>query len=337
MAIVPRDANQNGAFGHARFGFFTAGRRSTSVRLARFVLFSCLLFLPGPRLCGQDPIVRQLAPGVFYYWGDELQQKSANCIWVVFKDYVLAVDANYPWGAQEILTEIKKTTGKPVRFLFDTHYHDDHTMGNSVFVDVGATIVSSAETAKELRGASRAAWDRRVGPSGHSLKEFRPEYPSLVFDDKLVFDDGEHRVELIRMGPAHTRGDAVAYLPKEKILATGDLFVNGNPWGNNVADTNADYDKWLQVLDTMAGWDVTMVVPGHGNIGTTAALKRQGAFLADMLEQVRAGIRAGRTADQLVKEIDLTKHKPWGPNTTSNERSIRAMYRKLAGTAPRVP
>jgi glyoxylase-like metal-dependent hydrolase (beta-lactamase superfamily II) len=113
--------------------------------------------------------------------------------------------------------------------------------------------------------------------------------------------------------------------------------VNGNPWGNNVADANADYDKWLQVLDKMAGWDVTMVVPGHGDIGTADTLKQQRDFLADMLEQVRAGIRAGRTADQLVKEIDLSKHKTWGPNTVSNERSIRAMYRKLAGAAPRVP
>ena len=63
----------------------------------------------------------------------------------------------------------------------------------------------------------------------------------------MVFDDGEHRVELIRMGPAHTAGDGVAYLPKEKILVTGDLFVNGNPWGNNVADANADYEKWFDV------------------------------------------------------------------------------------------
>jgi len=312
-------------------GQVPARRGSGGIRLVSCVLVLWFLFVPEPRLSAQDPIVRQLAPGVFYYWGDELQQKSANCVWVIFKDYVFAVDANYPWGAQEILTEIKKTTQKPVRFLFDTHYHDDHTMGNSVFVDAGATIISSAETANELRGASRAAWDRGVGPAGHSLKGFRPEYPSLVFDDKLVFDDGEHRVELIRMGPAHTGGDAVAYLPKEKILVTGDLFVNGNPWGNNVADAHADYDKWLLVLDRMAGWDVTVVVPGHGEIGATDTLKQQRAFLADMLEQVRAGIRAGRTADQLAKEIDLSRHKIWGSNTVSNERSIRAMYRNLAG------
>src|ERR1039458_8340917 len=137
MNILRGEVNQGRSSSAARFGSMPAGRRSASVRLVAFVLSFWLLFVSGPRLRGQDPIVRQLAPGVFYYWGDELQQKSANCVWVVFRDYVLAVDANYPWGAQEILAEIKKTTGKPVRFLFDTHYHDDHTMGNSVFGDAG--------------------------------------------------------------------------------------------------------------------------------------------------------------------------------------------------------
>ncbi len=230
--------------------------------------------------------------------------KSANCVWVIFRDYVLAVDANYPWGAQEIVSEIRKTTSKPIRFVFNTHYHDDHSMGNSVFVDAGryGCFIHTA-TAMEAQGASKAAWVRGTGPGGFSLKEFRPEYPTLTFENKLVFDDGEHRVELIRMGPAHTLGDSVAYLPNEKILATGDLFVNGNPWGNNVADVHADYDKWLQVLDTLASWDVTTVVPGHGDIGTTATLRAQRAFLADMLQQTRAGIAAGKTVEQLVNEV----------------------------------
>ena len=111
------------------------------------------------------------------------------------------------------------------------------------------------------------------------MKGFRREFPSLVFDKELVFDDGTHRVELSRMGPAHSGGDGVAYLPREKILVTGDLCVNGNPWGNNVADENADYDKWLLVLQTMAGWDVKIVVPGHGDLGTVATLKHSGCTL----------------------------------------------------------
>lgn len=315
-----------------------ARRDSGGRRKALLALTAWLLFDPVARLCAQSPtpapVVRQLAPGVYYYWGDELQQKSANCVWVIFKDYVLAVDANFPWGAQEIVAEIRKTTTKPLRFVFNTHYHHDHSYGNSVFVDAGATVVSSAATAKELREEGPAAWNRGQGRGAHSLKEFRLEIPTVVFDDKLVFDDGEQRVELIRLGQAHTLGDSVAYLPKAKIVATGDLFVTDNPWGNNVADPNANYDKWLTVLDNLSHWDVTTVVPGHGELGTTASLVAERTFLADMLTQVRAGIRAGKTADQLVKEIDLTRHKTYGSNTTSITRSIRAMYRNLSGSAP---
>ena len=158
---------------------------------------------------------------------------------------------------------------------------------------------------------------------------YRREFPSLTFDQRIVFDDGEHRVELVKMGPAHTAGDGVAYLPKEKILVTGDLFVHGNPWGNNVADPHADYDKWLTVLDTLASWDIKTVIPGHGELATTATLKQQRAFLADMLAQVRRGINAGKSKEKLLNEIDLSKHPVYGANTVSIQRSIRAMYDKL--------
>ena len=278
-------------------------------------------------LFAQTKPVRELAPGVHYYFGDELQKKSANCVWIVFKDYVLAIDANYPWGAKEIIGEIRKTTAKPIKFVFNTHYHHDHSFGNCVFVDSGATIVSTIETANEMRTLGQREWDQNY--SGQSLQEYRREFPSLTFDQHLVFDDGEHRVELIRMGPAHTLGDGVAWLPKEKILVTGDLLVNGNPWGNNVADPNVDYDKWLAVLDKMAAWDIQIVVPGHGDLCTRETLKKQRAYLDDLLRQVRAGVKAGKSKEELVKEIDLGKHQVYGQNKVSTERSIRAMFDKL--------
>jgi glyoxylase-like metal-dependent hydrolase (beta-lactamase superfamily II) len=278
-------------------------------------------------LVGQRPLVKELAPGVYFYFGDESRKMSANCLWVVFKDYVLAIDANYPWGAQEIIQEIRKTTMKPIRYVFNTHYHHDHTFGNSVFVDSGATIISTKETAVEMKTLGQKEWDQGWG--GRSMEGYRREFPSLTFDKSLVFDDGVHRVELIKMGQAHTLGDGVAYLPKEKILATGDLCVNGNPWGNNVADPNVAYDKWLAVLDTLASLNITTVVPGHGELGTVVTLKNQRAYLADMLTQVRRGIKAGKSKEQLVKEIDLSRHPVYGQNTVSTARSIRAMYDKL--------
>ncbi len=284
------------------------------------------LFFAGVMYAQTKP-VRELAPGVYYYFGDELQHKSANCVWVVFNDYVLVADANYPWGAVEILQEIKKVTQKPVRFVVNTHYHHDHSFGNCVFVDSGATVVSTTAAAGEMKTLGKIEWDRNY--SGQPLNGYRQEFPSLTFDNRLVFDDGEHRVELIRMGPAHTAGDAVAFLPKEKILVTGDLFVNGNPWGNNVADPDVNYDRWLTVLDTLASWDVKTVIPGHGEPGTTENLKRQRSYLADMLQQVRRGIKAGKSKEELVKEIDLSKHPVYGENKVSTDRSISAMYDRL--------
>ncbi|PWT97445.1 MAG: hypothetical protein C5B52_13860 [Bacteroidetes bacterium] len=297
--------------------------------IRKVILKSILFFFATTSLPGQTNFSKQIAKGVYFYFGDEVQRKPANCVWIIFKDYVLVIDANYPWGAKEIITEIKKTTDRPIRFVFNTHYHHDHSFGNCVFADSRATIISTEETAREMKTVGQKEWDQRSGYSGGNMEGYKREFPSLVFENKMVFDDGEQRVELIKMGPAHTGGDGVAWLPKEKILITGDLFVNGNPWGNNVGDPDVNYEGWFKVLDTLAGWDPLIVVPGHGNPGNTENLTEQRLYLSDMYEQVHKGIKAGKSKEELVKEIDLSKHPVYGSNKTSIERSIRQMYNIL--------
>ena len=103
-------------------------------------------------------LVRELAPGVFVRMGNRDRNQPANCGWVVFHDYVLVIDANFPWGAKEILPEIRRTTkNKPIRFVFNTHYHGDHAYGGSLFTDAGATIVCSEDCAGESRTKGRPA------------------------------------------------------------------------------------------------------------------------------------------------------------------------------------
>lgn len=291
--------------------------------------------------------VTPLAPGVFFWQGDTVIRQPSNCVWVVFKDYVLVIDANFPWGAREILRAIQRTTSKPVRFVFNTHYHADHGFGNSVFVETGAIVVSSRECRAESVSKGDADWRNQIlnraqrpGASEHDKavadetrgKGYQIEHPTLVFEDRMAFDDGERRVELIHVGPGHTLGDAVAYLPREKILVTGDLCVNWTT-GNNTGDRDADPDNWIKVLDLLARWDVKTVVPGHGQLGTVDVLRGQRAYLADIVTQVRAGIEAGKTADRLVQEIDLAKHQPWGAGATANAGSVRAIHRRLARPA----
>jgi len=271
--------------------------------------------------------VRELAPGVYYRPAEPEKRIIANAGWVVFRDYVLVIDANFPWGAKAVLEDLRKTTKKPVKFVFDTHYHGDHANGNSVWVDAGATILCSEECQAELQTKGAAAWANSRDEGQFSLKPYRLETAQIAFRGRLVFDDGEHRVELIRLGPGHTKGDAVAWLPKERILFTGDLCVNSP--GNNLADADADPDNWLRALDSLRQYGVARVVPGHGGEGDARTLDGQRAYLADMIQGIRDGTAQGKSADDLARGLDLSSHKPWGENAERNQVSIRAVYARL--------
>jgi glyoxylase-like metal-dependent hydrolase (beta-lactamase superfamily II) len=295
-------------------------------RVAAAFCFALLLFAAAS---AQTDRVRELAPGVYFWQGDGEQRQPANCTWVIFKDYVLVIDANFPWGAREILPRIKATTNKPIRFVFDTHYHSDHTFGNSLFVDAGATIICSEACAGELRTKGAAGWNNWKD-AAHPLTGLRLEQASITFTDGMVLDDGTQRVEISKMGPGHSKGDSVAYLPKQKILVTGDLCVTWSA-GNNVADADADHENWVRALDRLSEWDVNTVIPGHGTPATRPALKAQREYLADMLNQVRTGRRAGKSADALAREIDLSRHGSLAANAAANASSIRAMYKHLGG------
>jgi glyoxylase-like metal-dependent hydrolase (beta-lactamase superfamily II) len=275
--------------------------------------------------------VRQLAPGVYSRQGDKDAQQPANTSWIEFRDFVVVIDANTPFGINAVIPEIKKTTPKPIRYVFDTHYHWDHTQGNSVMADAGVTVVCSQDCAAELSTKGKREWDQMSRRTGeYSLAPYRMQAPSVVFGDFMAIDDGERRLELRRVGPAHTIGDSVAFLPKEGILFTGDLVVNWR-FGNNVGDPDADHRHWVQVLNDLATWNVKTVIPGHGNVGTVATLKAQAAFLDDLWNQVAAGKKAGKTVDDLLKSVDLSKNGDFAADAQQNASAIRQVFRKVPG------
>jgi cyclase len=277
----------------------------------------------------QSRSVRQLAPGVFTRQGDTDARQPANTSWIEFRNFVVVIEANTPWGIRAILPELRKTTSKQVRYVFDTHYHWDHTQGNSVMADEGVTVVCSQDCASELGTKGRDEWDRMGKRTDeYSLAPYRLEQPSVVFGDFMAIDDGERRLELRRVGPAHTIGDAVAFLPKEGILFTGDLCVNWR-FGNNVGDRDADIPHWVQVVNELATWNVKTVVPGHGDLGSVGTLKAQSAFLDDLWTQVSVGKKAGKTVDELVKDVDLSKHGDFAADTDQNHTAVRQVFRKV--------
>lgn len=297
-------------------------------RLLPGLLFALLLVAAFYReASSQSSLVKELAPGVFLRLAEPDKRIIANSGWIVFRDYVLVIDANYPWGAKVILPDIRRTTNKPIRFVFDTHYHADHLFGDSLFVDVGATIVCSQQCLAESHDKNTTSWSNDKGEGEFSLKQWRLEHPQIGFKDRMVFDDGEHRVELIHVGPGHTIGDAVAYLPKERILFTGDLALTRA--GNNIADRDADPENWIRALDRISQMDFRTLVPGHGPVGNHDSIAPQRQYLSALVEGVKAGIRKGQTAEQIAHSLDLTGIHPNGEDVARNKASIPPVYAKL--------
>jgi len=277
------------------------------------------------------PLVHQAAPGVYYRQPEDEKRIIATTSWIEFQDFTVVVDANFPWGARAILQDIRQTTQKPVKFVFDTHYHADHSYGNGVFAAEGATIISSDETAVDSRERNTSAWNKSTDTGDFNLKQYSLVHPQLTFQDRVAIDDGHRRLELIHVGPAHTRGDAVAWLPNERILFAGDLCTTRAQ--NNLSDPGMSPSGWLTVLDRLMQMNPAIVIPGHGVQGTVESLRGQRAYLAAVFEGVRDGIKRGATPEELQKSIDLSNYTPWSDNAARNSAAILAAYRKLNETA----
>src|SRR5580765_6386303 len=151
----------------------------------------------------------EIAPGVYCHEGDLKAHGHCNNGWIIFEDYVLVIDGNFPSGAKEILPKIKAITGKPIRFAFDTHHHGDHAYGNQVWVENGATPVAHAGVIEEMKKYETGYYGGKPGRWEDSAKT-RPDVaatklkpPSVLFPREMVFDDGKHRVELMYLGVAH--------------------------------------------------------------------------------------------------------------------------------------
>ncbi len=231
----------------------------------------------------------QIAPDVYFHEGDIKTSGHCNNGWIVFEDYVLVVDGNFPGGAQELIPKIKAVTDKPIRFVFDTHHHGDHAYGNQVWVDNGAVPVAHAGVIDELKkyetgyyGGQPGRWEA-AAKSRKDVAASKLKLPTLLYNKDLIFDDGKHRVELLYFGVAHTHGDGFAWLPKEKILFTGDACLNG-PY-NYMAD--GDSAQWVKALAAAKKLGAQTICPAHGPVGTAQVLEDQQRFLVELRKQVK--------------------------------------------------
>src|SRR5204863_2770515 len=232
--------------------------------------------------------VQTIAEDVYFHEGDIKGHGHFNNGWIVFEDYVLVIDGNFPSGAKEIIPKIKAITDKPIRFAFDTHHHGDHAYGNQVWVENGATPVAHTGVIEEMKKYETGIYSNKPGRWEDTAKtradvaatKLKP--PTLLYRTEMIFDDGKHRVELLHFGVAHTHGDGFAWLPKEKILFTGDACVNG-PY-NYVGD--GDTGEWVKTLEAARKLGAQTICPGHGPRGSGDVLEDQQAYFVALRKEV---------------------------------------------------
>ena len=288
--------------------------------LRSFLIFACLLFcINRPTVCGQAPqspfrhfIIEKLTSGVFAAIHHVGGYAICNAGIIDLGDATMVIDPFLsPAAAEELKRAAVELTGKPVKFVVNTHYHSDHIRGNQAFQD--ATIISTEKTYELIRklGVEEIDEDRKnaalrleswrekkvdakdefavqeqLGMIGYyegivqSLPDIRLTLPKVTFNRSLSIHGSERSVEIIDMGEGHTASDAVVLIDSEHILFAGDLlFVNTQPW---MMDGNPE--NWFRILDRIVDMKPEVIIPGHGPVSNTEAIAPMKSYMRTVLD-----------------------------------------------------
>jgi len=281
--------------------------------------------------------VSKLADGVYEIQHPRL---SGNTTVIIGARQVFVVDSGFlPSDAQQDIAQIRQWTDRPVSFVLNTHFHNDHNLGNQTYMEAfpALTIIAHVETKREMDlfgpGSARReeksyAGVQRMLETGKTrdgtalsegdkaevkaylaqekeildeLKKVRFQSATLTFDHDFSIDIGDREVQVKFLGRGNTGGDAVVYLPKEKIAIVGDLVVYPIPY---VYDGYPS--EWIQTLQNLAQLDADTIVPGHGPIlhdKTYLYLERD--FMKSAVDQMNEKLR--QTSPAMFQSLDDVK------------------------------
>jgi cyclase len=203
----------------------------------------------------------------------------------------------------------------PISTLVNTHANGDHCYGNQLVAGPGVAIYASAAAAEEMgevgpallaalvQGAAAGPLDEFVthafGPFAFEGIELPPVTHEI--EGRLTVDVGGRLVELIEVGPAHTRGDVIVWEPRERAVFTGDiLFAGGTPimWAGPIGN-------WIRACETIQALTPRVVVPGHGPLTDAAGVGEMAAYLRFVDDGVRQRHGAGMTPRDASRDLDI--------------------------------
>ena len=252
----------------------------------------------------------ELAEGVFALTAEG----DPNSGVVIGDDSVLVIDARAtPVMAKELVAHIRKVTDKPIRHVLLTHYHAVRVLGVAGYEE-RVNVIASDVTREMIveRGQQDMESEIQRFPRLFRARETVPglTWPNVVFHERMTLWLGSREVQIIHAGRGHTRGDTIAWLPKERVMFSGDLVEFGaTPYCGD-----AHYGDWPATLDRLAALEPAVLVPGRGEALTSPEQVGRGlaetrAFLEDLFAIARAGVVAGHSLKQ-VYDAALREMRP---------------------------
>lgn len=300
---------------------------------------------------------KEIKKGLYAAIVKDGQGALGNAGFVDLGDETLVFDTfMIPQAAAALRQAAEEATGKKVKYVVNSHYHGDHTNGNSIFKD--SVIISTALTREKIQETFQmqdvsamkegmasyfAQLENRIAAEQNermrralendlsdkrllveSLDSLEEVLPTVLFDEKLIIQGSERTVELYHFGGGHTGSDIFMYLPEEEVLYAGDLvLVNNHAWMGH-GNPNA----WLSILEKMEAFTVREIVPGHGPVGTYEDIQSMKAYIGDMLQFISEMKEQGKSAEQLIAMPILETYKNL-EGTNVYEWNINFLYEYL--------
>jgi glyoxylase-like metal-dependent hydrolase (beta-lactamase superfamily II) len=288
--------------------------------------------------------VKQVAPGTFVWLpedvvdqnGDPIFSRAANAGFIITDEGVVVVDTtNSPFHARDLLYEIRQRTDVPVRLVIDMGPQGDQMLGNEVFAEQRAAIMSTVAAAAQMYRYKDQMMRRLTFDPLFALRMRGVHFtlPDRTFGGTMSFAVGGQEIRVVSLHcgmPGKSEGNAAVFLPQAKVAFLGDLYVNG--YIPRIG--SLDIRRWIAVLGEVEKWDAAVYVPGHGSPGTKADLERFKGFLEWLQGRVQGSIREGKSLTQVEREL-LGTQALYLRAPELAPGIIAAVYRQLAAPQTR--
>jgi cyclase len=291
--------------------------------------------------------LKDLGNGLWAYLLPDGSWGWSNAGLIVDGDQTLLVDTLFDLKlTAEMLAEMRRSVPAAAHIgtLVNTHNNGDHTFGNQLVE--GAQIIASKATNEDIHPDEAARYQDikvnadKLGRGAQFIAElFRPfdfsgikvRKPDWTFSGEHELKVGDKTVRLIEVGPAHTRGDTLIHVPKDRAVFTGDILFNGGTpiaWAGPVSN-------WVRACDRILAMDVDVVVPGHGAICDKDAVREMRGYLQFVIDEGRKRYDKGMGARDAAFDIALGKYADW-PDSERLVVTVRTLFEEFKGerTAP---